>query len=269
MTIELSTPLAREPAAITSTIVTRDTDSPVATTSVDFPPAFEFNERFHPARCQLRQEQERACPPESRIGTVQAQSLAGPAEGGVYLTEDFRVVVFADAANGLIAVKATGVVTLNERGGFTITFSGLPNLPVRETKLEFEGGERGMLRNPRTCGTYELVARLIAHSGEQAQTTVPLTIDGCLPAPDATVTRTGRHRFTVRWSAPGAEATTVRLQRRFGVDWVTVHSRRTTATSWRFSARRPGRYRLRLRSAAGDRRSPDRILAFTASSRAR
>ena len=261
MTIELSTPLAREPAAITATIVTREQDSPVAGTAVDFPPAFEFNERFHPARCQIQQERDRACPPRSRIGSVTAQSLAGPATGGVFITEDFRVVVFADALGGLIRIKADGAITLNERGGFTITFSGLPDLPVRETKLTFEGGDLGLLRNPRRCATYDIVAKLVAHSGEQARTTLPLAVGGCLAIPSATVARRGR-TVTASWSAPGAEATTVRLQRRYGVDWVTLRARRTTASALRFTIRRPGRYRVRLQAAAGPRRSPVRTAAF-------
>ena len=260
MTMEFSTPAATQPAAITASIRTRQGDSPVSGAVVDFPAAFDFNEAFHPARCQFRDERDRTCPPESRVGTISADTLAGPAGGAAYLTEDFRIVIFADGLNGLVPVTAQGVITLNDRGGFSITFSGLPNLPVDRTVMAFDGGDRALLRNPRTCGTYEIVSRLIAHSGESADVKSRLDVTGC-PALDAASATVRRRTVTVRWAATAAQAAAVRLQRRAGGRWTTVLTRRATGASLRYTGR-PGRYRARVRAVAGTMRSAERIVAF-------
>lgn len=257
--LELVNPAPRARSALVATVTQVDGESAVAEMSVQFPPAFGFNERFRPPRCQPDEEAERACPPESRIGTVTAVSgLAGvEAAGEVFIADDFRLLIFAEALGGAIEIKAVGTVTAEADNSFGVTFSGLPDLPLRSIELALEGGDLALLKNPARCGTYELPSTFRAHGGETADAASQVTVEGCRPA-----LRVRRLRFAapgrLSWKVtPATRATRVLVTRGGDV----VARRRVTQSSVQLGLE-PGRYRARLTPLAGKRRGPAASLAF-------
>lgn len=177
--IELSTPAPKARPALTATVTQADGESAIATLRMTFPKAFGFNERFRPPRCQPDDEEAMTCPEASRVGAIAADSPLGAATGDVYITDDFRLVAFAQALGGLVQIKAEGEVSVTKRGQFAVTFTGLPDLPVRSTTLALEGGDRALLKNPRRCATYRLPARFTSHQDETATATSTVTVSGC------------------------------------------------------------------------------------------
>jgi len=104
-----------------------------------------------------------ACPDASKIGTARIASplLEDEPEkevvGSVYLLQsdppDLKVLI-AGSADG-VNIKSVGAVHLDEATGrLTATFQNTPQLPVSDIKLTFNGGTRGVLITPRTCGAY-------------------------------------------------------------------------------------------------------------------
>jgi hypothetical protein len=268
--IDLSTHASRARPAITSTIQLPSGQSAIDSVSVAFPSAFGFNERFHPPRCRASDEQNRTCPDGSRIGTISAESQYGPATGSVYITQDFRLVAFATAAGGAVAIKATGTISITPDDGFAVTFTGLPNLAISSVRLAFDDGDLALLKTPATCGTFTLPVVFTSYAGERAEAAPSVDVTGCSPAlaiTGVTVTpsqpQAGR-AATVRWKvAPAGSSTQVVLRR--GAR--TVSRRVTKATHVRFGSLQPGRYRVRLRALASGRRSPVRTAAFSVARR--
>jgi hypothetical protein len=106
-----------------------------------------------------------ACPAAAKIGTdeIETPILKDRLKGDIYLLQsnppDLEILVAAsgDGAN----VKAVGHVHLDATTGrLTTTFNGteafpgLPDAPLSELALHFNGGPQAALVTPATCGTY-------------------------------------------------------------------------------------------------------------------
>ena len=245
--LEFSTPAPKAPPAIVATITQADGETAVKSASLTFPPQFDFNERFRPQRCQPAEEKAQACPPASKVGTVSAESSLATADADVFLTQDFRVVAFVDAA------------------GFRITFTGLPNLALRRAVFGFEAGEKALIKNPAACGRYTLPLHFVSYEAEQADASPAVDITGCPPALTLTGAKVaGTRPVRLNWRVGAAvHATRVRVQRDTGANgFATVTSQRTAATSITFKHLRPGRYRARLQPVAGGRAGRARTVSF-------
>jgi hypothetical protein len=105
------------------------------------------------------------CPAASRIGSdeIETPILKDRLRGSIYLLQsnppDLEILLAAsgDGAN----VKAVGHVRLDETTGRVVTtfngtrlFPGLPDDPVSEFDLTFNGGAQAAIVTPATCGTY-------------------------------------------------------------------------------------------------------------------
>ncbi len=100
-----------------------------------------------------------ACPPASKVGTVQITTplLKDKLEGNVFVLQsdppelELLVAASADGVN----LKLVGHVHLDEATGrLTSTFSGTPELPFTDFKLAFSGGAQAALTTPTACGLY-------------------------------------------------------------------------------------------------------------------
>jgi hypothetical protein len=135
--------------------------------------------------CSASQFAASKCPAASRIGSVSFNTpLIAKALGGT--------VFFGQPANGvyplLVAVddqgvhlKLTGQVTLDQKTGqITTVFDDLPQVPFTSFALTFQGGDRGVLANPPSCGAKTMTATLTPWSG-QAPVTAPASysVTGC------------------------------------------------------------------------------------------
>lgn len=134
-----------------------------------------------------------ACPPASRIGTVDIDSplLPDPLKGTVYMGDQrsqdpasgemYRMFLVAHDPTTGVRIKLRGQVKADPRTGqLTTTFADNPELPFSKLSLRLDGGERAALVNPMTCGTKTATLDATAWSGPSATASGSLTIDqGC------------------------------------------------------------------------------------------
>jgi hypothetical protein len=101
------------------------------------------------------------CPEASKIASVEidSPSLRRPVQGAVYQRTPepghlTRAWLVADELG--VHVKLPGEFLLDPNTGqITSLFLETPQVPVRQFKLHFKGGARGVLATPGSCGTYQ------------------------------------------------------------------------------------------------------------------
>lgn len=99
-----------------------------------------------------------SCPEASKIGTAEFDVPALPrtVQGAVYQRTPepghlFRIWLVSDEFG--VHVKIPGEINLNPTTGqVTSVFVDTPQVPVRELRLHFKGGPRGVLATPPSCG---------------------------------------------------------------------------------------------------------------------
>jgi hypothetical protein len=149
------------------------------------------------------------CPNASELGTMKiftpAFGESNPLNGHVYLAQPLcggsgqPTCTSEDAENGTlygiyleaegpgVIIKLKGRVSVNSRTGqVTTTFDENPQLPFNELLLEFFGGPRAPLANPRACGPARTEALFSSYaaalSEEPFGTFSEYTVTGCQPA---------------------------------------------------------------------------------------
>jgi hypothetical protein len=127
------------------------------------------------------------CPDASKLGTLEvvSPSLKRPIKGGIFLRtpEPGHLFRFWLVSNELgVNLKLPAEVELDEQTGqLTTLLHESPQLPAEEVVLNFRGGARAPLRNPRFCGASAASFELRPWSGNPPATGVaPITVDeGC------------------------------------------------------------------------------------------
>ena len=141
------------------------------------------------------------CPAASELGTVRITSplVSEVLEGGLYLAQPkcggaaqpectpqdasdgelYGVYLEAEGAGAII--KLDGHVSVNpSTGQITTTFSESPQLPFSEFQLNFFGGPRSPLANPKSCGEAVMTSRLEPYSSLMpAEPVGTFTVTGC------------------------------------------------------------------------------------------
>jgi hypothetical protein len=124
------------------------------------------------------------CPAASKVATAEIDSpaLSRPIEGAVYQRTPepghiTRAWLVADELG--VHVKLPGEFQLDPNTGrITSLFLETPQVPVRQFKLHFKGGARGVLATPDYCGTYRTEYDFSPWSGAADVTgTTPMTFD--------------------------------------------------------------------------------------------
>jgi hypothetical protein len=144
--------------------------------------------------CSAAQVGYRQSPPEpshcsaaSKIGTAEfdVPALPRPLHGALYQRSPeaghlFHIWLVTDDLGA--DVKIPGEIEADPRTGqITSLFLDNPQVPLRELKLDFEGGAHGVIATPSTCGTYQTHYEFTPWSGNApAVGDTPLQIDqGC------------------------------------------------------------------------------------------
>jgi hypothetical protein len=147
-----------------------------------------------------------ACPDASKLGTVELETPALPAEacrreagepqfrnlaecpqpgeresvpleGQVYLARQGEnpfgsllaiYIVVDDPRTGVVVKLAGEVVADPTTGRLTTTVTAGPQFPFSELRTHFFGGARAALRTPATCGSYEVSSQLTPWSAPQS-----------------------------------------------------------------------------------------------------
>jgi hypothetical protein len=274
--------------SLISTMTQSSGESATRTARVRYPPQFGFNPAFAVAGCTPAQEQAGACPEASRIGAARAQTPLGTFSGEVHFTTDFRLVIFLRDATGLIQQKVVGTFRVLEDGSREVVLDNLPNVPSTFSQVALEGGPKGILLNPRNCGTYSVRAQFESHAGEVATSEPSVEIAGCRSGPRITAVRVRPQRFPpsggssgkgkggaiVSWRlAETADRTDIALQRRTPESWRQLRTLRGPGDAGRNELRltgrlhgralSPGSYRVVLRAIGPDGAiSPSRATRF-------
>ena len=278
LAIELDTTERAAVPAITSTITQASGETATRSVRLVFPTGFESNLDAQITPCTAQQEAAEACPEASRIGSADATAsgvaLSGPiafsAEGG-----QLRILVFLQGLGGLVKQKLVGTVEVGSDNRLKTVFDNLPDLLVSSVTLRFRGGDRGLVRNPRTCGPGNFRGAFTSHRGEEAIAEAPVEITGCPSKPVITraLVRPSRVRAgrgaTVRWTLSEAtRGTRVIVERRARRGWRRVASLVGSGNagenrlSIRARALRAGgayRVSLRATNAAGIASDPRRV----------
>jgi hypothetical protein len=257
--LELSDTRPASAPAITSTLTQRSGESANRRIAVRFPPQFGFNPAFSVSGCTAAEERASACPESSRLGSERVESMLGSFSGPVYLSEDFRLLVYLRGLAGAVQQKYEGKLYLHPDGGVEIVFDNLPNVSATLAEIATGGGSRGLVLTPLDCGRYNVTGTFTSHSGDTVERVLPIAIRGCAEAPLITRPRARPRRFRRRtllsWRLSEAgRRTTVSVQRLRGGEWRELRRLRGPARAGgnrlRVSGRRlhPGRYRFVLRA---------------------
>jgi hypothetical protein len=149
------------------------------------------------AQLGLGNSDDPACPPVSRVGTVElgAPGLDGALTGAIYLGQElpgdrFRLLVAASAKGS--TVKLAGSLRTNPTTGrITTVLSGLPQVAFDRMSLRFDGGPDALLATPLGCGPTKTTATFTPYSGgpsveRTATATIgPIAGGNCAAAPFA------------------------------------------------------------------------------------
>jgi hypothetical protein len=206
---------------ITSVITQQPGETASKTVVVTFPRGFEANFGGTVAKCPPDQESSDPphCPPESQLGTAEATAsvlgLPQQLTGGVYFggpvtASKFKLIVILH--NDLLGYqKIIGSAELIASGGARNVFDNLPDVLTTTFKLVLRGGKGGLLRNPNTCGDFDVTAGFTSQQGEKATGSQKVTIAGCKPIPlaisDVTLSKS---RVTFDVNAPARATVTVK-----------------------------------------------------------
>jgi hypothetical protein len=252
--LELSTHAPLAAPAITSSLTQPSGQNATRTIAAVFPHAFTYNPRFHVPGCAPADEQAGTCPEATRLGTIEVTTPFGSANGPVNLMRDLRLVAFMDAYGGLIQQRMVGTVTVHDDGAAEIVFDNLPNIPATFGRIALEGGDHGVLVNPRECGRYTVHAKLTSHQDEVVEQDLPIAITGCHR--EVAVRRPRFAGRVLRWAVSEPAVTRVLLLRRTPREWRQVRAWRTARTRLELaSALAPGRWQFLLRAVTADGRA--------------
>src|SRR3954447_4984519 len=250
--------------AVTSVITQQQGETASKTVAVTFPKAFQPNfGGLDIDACSRAQEDAKACPPRSQIGTAEATaSVVGiPAQltgtvnfGGPVTVRSFRLIVFLH--NDLIGdQKVIGTAELLPGGGARTIFDNLPDTLTTSFKLALAGGSKSLLKNPSTCGDQDVTASFTSQQGEQATGTQKVTITGCKPIPlriaDVALTKT---RVTFDVNQPGRATVTIkRAKKRVASGAFALKTAGTAKV--KVPKLKPGKYVVAIRFATDDGRA--------------
>ncbi len=119
------------------------------------------------------------CPDASIVGTAEILTplLGSPMRGHIYMASPYENQFFSalalyvevEAPMSGVSVKLAGQMEFNPiTDRWEVSFEGLPQLPIDELSLRFNGGPRALLSTPPACGTATSTAELESWSAGAA-----------------------------------------------------------------------------------------------------
>jgi hypothetical protein len=210
--VRVDPPAPGAPASLTATVTQAPGESATRSERVRIPAQFAFNPGLRVSRCHTADERAGDCPDDSRIGAAEAQTMLGHFAGPVYLTADFRFVVFLRGLGGLVQQEVAGYLLLEPDGSVQSVLDGLPDVPATLARVTFDSGPRSLFLTPRACGRYVLDAQFTSHDGERAARRSTVQIAGCDSTPrieQAAATQRGARRVRVAWRLSDTGAATI------------------------------------------------------------
>lgn len=148
-------------------------------------PAAISNELLHTDRksCSIAAQAANACPAASTIGTARAETslLPIPLTGDVVLVNGSVGLPRLSITLAPLGLTVIGDVSLDKQGRLVNTFDNLPDTPLTNFELRFNGGTAGILATHEDLCTTKGAGegRFLGHSGATATTVATLKVEGC------------------------------------------------------------------------------------------
>jgi hypothetical protein len=167
--------------------------------------------------CSTVQAAANACPPETRVGSVRADTPLLPfaLTGAAYVVRapDELVPSVRLVFDPPVPLRLTG--TMQVGPPLAVTFDGIPDVPLARLALTFTGG--GPLKlagDPCTGSVLRMRGALAAHNGANAAVAAPVRVRGCVPRARVALTRGSvpRLRLTVQHGRDAARLRRVVLR---------------------------------------------------------
>jgi hypothetical protein len=157
-------------------------DAAIAKTVVTLPPRVTVDVSRIKKVCTLEQQAADACPPESTIGSVRAQTplLAAPLTGPVQLAAVPGGVLpgLRLTLGGAVQLRLAGSLVLGKP--IDTVFDGIPDTPLSTLALAFAGGSPlKVIGDPCTGGLLRMTGAFTGHNGAQASSPTRVKVRGC------------------------------------------------------------------------------------------
>lgn len=127
-----------------------------------------------------------ACPAASKVGKVSIASplIDSPLKGDIFVGQPQpgnRYRLFLAAEGSGVSIRLKGDVHADRATGqLTTTFKDNPQLPFTDLDLAFDGGDRGIIASPQTCGTKSGAASLTSFASDApVDVTASIDVVGC------------------------------------------------------------------------------------------
>lgn len=149
--------------------------------------------------CDWPQEMTRACPDNSRIGSIEDRAVfpggTTPLNGAIYWGGSispglYKLIVFLDNIGLDLHPQFEADLQARAGGGFDLTFDDLPQQPSSRFAITLDGGKRALLITPAKCGDYRFDGSFISRGEERASSSATIPIRACF-APPLAVTDVG------------------------------------------------------------------------------
>lgn len=173
------------PTGLSTKLAQADDEATTKRVQVDFPKGMGINIFSSIKPCSTDALAAEDCPVTSRIGSVWADSRLlpedrGPLQGGMFLTgikgSNLTLSIFL---KGFIDMRIDGVAKVNPDLSLSATFDDLPSVPIREFRIDIDGGSKSLLKTPTSCGSYVTTGSFTSHSGKTHSATYPMKVAGC------------------------------------------------------------------------------------------
>ena len=187
-------------AALSTVITQKDDEATTKKVHVEFPKGMGVNINSTLTPCSAADLAAKSCPEVSKMGTVIAESRLLPKReilgdsvkpedevltGSVFLTGlEGNKLTLSALLSGFIDLRLDAKAGVDANGMLTATFDDLPSLPYNKFTLSLFGGNRGLLTNPRPCGTHTTKATFTSHSGKTHTVEAASQVKGCSAPPE-------------------------------------------------------------------------------------
>lgn len=216
--------------------------------------------------CDWPAEMMRACPDQSRIGSVEDEAvfpggtvpLNGPMYWGGQISPGvYKLIVFLDDIGLDLHPQFEAHLTARGGGGLDLSFDDLPRQPSQRFAIYFDGGRRSVVVTPAKCGDYRFDGSFISRGEERASSSATVAIRGCAAAPFAITDlavkqRAARRRLEFHSNRPGKVRMLLRNAANRTVSDRRVHVRHGDNSIGLPRHLRHGAYRLGLFFKAAD-----------------
>lgn len=226
---------------ITATLTQGDGEQNMQSTDIKFPKGFGINIANTNTQCSEDQFDSSSCPEGSVIGSTAVTSKllpedSGPLTGNVILgptdLTSGMIELFMKPTSSFLpdGIKLTGTAQLNSDGTLETKFDDLPDLPIQSFTLALDGGsDKGLIKNPKNCGTKTIQATFVSHQGAQViqKPQVQIACDDASLSVDLSSHRPKAHpTVDLSVSAPGMQSLSFTLPTSFKVKSTLVGGKR-------------------------------------------